>query len=146
MCSNARDAIFLRMPYSRRLAIAASLIAATLLPLGTQAASPAAEPVALRHAPASVGGLWCGAGLLTGFTLDIAQQSQQFDARLIRKGRVREITGRVEGAMLRTDPQREQTMDLLAAGNELRIVEATGKLALTKGLFFTRAAGGSCTS
>jgi hypothetical protein len=37
-------------------------------------------------------------------------------------------------------------MDLLAAGNELRIVGATGKLALTKGQFFTRAAGGSCTS
>jgi hypothetical protein len=146
VCGNARDAIVGRMLYSRRVAIAASLWALALLPLGAQAASPSPEPVSLRHAPAPVGGLWCGAGLLTGFTLDIAQQSRQIDARLIRKGRVREITGHMEGAMLRTDPQRDQTMELIAAGNELRIVDATGKLALTKGQFFTRAAGGSCSN
>ena len=135
------------MPYSRRLASAAALAAACLLPLGAQSASPGAEQVSLRHAPAPVGGLWCGAGLLSGFALDIAQQSQQIDARLIRKGRVRrEITGHMEGAMLRTDPQRDHTMELLAAGNELRIVGATGQLALAKGQFFTRAVGASCTS
>jgi hypothetical protein len=135
------------MLYSRRLAIAAALAAASLLPLAAQSAAPAAEQVSLRHAPAPVGGLWCGAGLLTGFTLDIAQQSQQIDARLIRKGRVRrEITGHMEGAVLRTDPQRDHTMELLAAGNELRIVAGTGQLALAKGQFFTRAVGASCSS
>jgi hypothetical protein len=135
------------MLYSRRLAIAAALGAALLLPLGAQSASPlATEPVSLRHAPATVDGLWCGAGLLTGFTLDIAQQYQRIEARLIRKGRVREITGHMDGPLLRTDPQRDHTMELLAAGNELRIIDGTGALAMTKGQFFTRAAGASCTN
>lgn len=97
-------------------------------------------------APAPVGGMWCGAGLLRDFTLEIAQQTQQVNARLIRRGKVREISGRVEGRMVRTDPQRNETMELLAQGNELRITAATGMLALAKGQFFTRAAGGTCTS
>jgi hypothetical protein len=66
-------------------------------------------------------------------------------ARLIRRGKVREITGHVEGARLRTDPQRNETMELLADGDQLRITAATGVLALTKGQFFTRATGASCT-
>lgn len=135
------------MLYSRRLAIAAALSAASLLPLGAWSAPSPAEQVSMRHAPAPVGGLWCGAGLLTGFSLDIAQQYQQFDARLIRKGRVRrEITGHMEGAVMRTDPQRDHTMELVAAGNELRITDGTGQLALAKGQTFTRAVGGSCTN
>lgn len=103
------------------------------------------EQVVLRSAPAIVDGLWCGAGLLRDFTLEIAQQTQNVHARLIRRGKVREITGRVEGARVRTDPQRNQTMELLADGNELRITAATGALALTTGQFFTRATGASCT-
>ena len=135
-----------RMPYSRRLSLAASLFAVALLPLGAQAASPVSDPVSLRHAPAPVGGLWCGAGLLTGFTLDIAQQSQQIDARLIRKGRVREITGHVEGTLVKVDPQRDHSMELRAEGDELRIIGATGLLGLAVGQSFTRAGGASCTS
>jgi hypothetical protein len=96
-------------------------------------------------APTPVGGIWCGAGLLRDFTLEIAQQYQQFDARLIRRGKVRQITGRLEGATLKTDPQRNESMELLAQGNELRITGATGVLALAKGQSFTRAAGASCT-
>lgn len=135
------------MLYSRRLAIAAALSAASLFSLAAQPAPVSAEPVAMRHAPAHVGGLWCGAGLLTGFYLEIAQQYQQFEAKLIRHGRVRrEITGHMEGATMRTDPQRDHTMELLAAGNELRIIDGTGQLALAKGQFFTRAVGGSCTN
>jgi hypothetical protein len=97
-------------------------------------------------APAPVGGTWCGAGLLRDFTLEIAQQTQQVHARLVRRGKVREITGHVEGRTLRTDPHRNETMELLAQGNELRIIAATGALALAKGQFFTRAPGGSCSS
>ena len=136
------------MQYFRRLACAAALLAASLLPLGADLASAAqTEPVAMRHAPARVGGLWCGAGLLAGFSLDIAQQYQQFDARLIRKGQVRrEITGHMEGTLMRTDPQRDHTMELVAAGDELRIINGTGQLALAKGQTFTRAVGGSCTN
>jgi hypothetical protein len=97
-------------------------------------------------APAPVGGVWCGAGLLRDYTLEIAQQTRQVNARLVRRGKVREITGHVEGRTVRTDPHRNESMELLAEGNELRITAATGVLALAKGQFFTRAAGGSCSS
>ena len=99
----------------------------------------------LRNAGiASVGGLWCGAGLLHEFTLDIAQQSSELQGRLVRKARVREITGKVEGKRVVVDPQRDHTMELAAEGNELRIVSASGMLALATGQSFTRAVGGSC--
>lgn len=112
----------------------------------TPPAAPAArDDVALSRAPAMVGGLWCGAGLLHEFTLEIAQQYQTVQGRLIRKNRIREITGRVEGAHVRTDPQRNETMELLAEGDQLRIVGATGVLALATGQAFKRAAGASCT-
>lgn len=128
---------------------ATALACAAVLPLAAPAATPASppagDPVGLRNAPAKIGGLWCGAGLLRDFTLEIAQQYQRFEARLIRRNKVREITGRMEGATLRVDPQRDHTMELLAQGNELRITDASGVLALAKGQFFTRAVGGSCS-
>jgi hypothetical protein len=99
----------------------------------------------VRQGTPTVGGLWCGAGLLRDFTLEIVQQYEDVQGRLVRKGRVREITGRIEGATLRTDPQRNETMELLAQDNELRIIAATGVLALARGQFFTRAVGGSCS-
>ena len=133
-----------RMLYLARLATVSAAVLALAAPLGAQAS--AADQVALRGAPEKVSGLWCGAGALSSFSLQIAQQYERFEAKLVRKGRVREITGRVEGQMVRTDPQRNETMELLARGNELRIVGATGVLALAKGQFFTRAPGGSCTS
>ena len=130
------------MLYPSRSALAAAVLAFAL-PLSSHAGGEtASEQVALRST--SVGGLWCGAGLLGEFTLDIVQQYQRLEAKLVRKNRVREITGRVEGARVITDPHRDHTMELLARGNELRIVDATGKLALTKGQFFTRAVGGNC--
>lgn len=135
---------------TRSVAVAALALALTVAPLlaqsaPSQAPQMAAEQVSLRNAHGAVGGLWCGAGLLRDFTLEIAQQYQNVHARLIRKGKVREITGRVEGGRVRTDPQRNETMDLLMDGNELRITGATGVLALTRGQFFTRAVGASCT-
>jgi hypothetical protein len=126
-----------------RLRAAAVLVAsASALPLG---ASATMTPVAGRSVPITVGGLWCGAGLLRDFTLDIAQHFDLIEARLVRKGRVREITGRIDGSILRADPQRNHTMELQALGNELRIVAGSGPLALARGQSFTRATGGSCT-
>jgi hypothetical protein len=113
--------------------------------LGAWSAPAPSTHVAMRQGAASIGGVWCGAGLLHEFTLEIAQQYQDFRARLVRKGRVREITGHMEGARVIADPQRNHTMELLAQGDELRIIGASGVLALAKGQFFTRAAGGSCT-
>lgn len=110
-------------------------------------ASPAdaSEQAAPRNAGiASVGGLWCGAGLLHEFSLDISQRFTDVQGRLVRKAKVREITGKVEGTRVKVDPQRDHTMELAAEGNELRIVSASGMLALATGQSFTRAVGGSC--
>ena len=108
-------------------------------------AAPAGEQVSSRGANyASIGGLWCGAGLLHEFTLEVAQQLQNVQGRLVRKGRVREMTGHLEGSVVKLDPQRDHTMELRAEGDELRITGATGVLALAVGQSFTRAAGNSC--
>jgi hypothetical protein len=131
----------------RPAAAAAALLALAALTTVQASAALPAEQVSLRQGTtANVDGLWCGAGLLRDFTLEIAQHYRDVQGRLVRKARVREITGHVEGALVKTDPQRDHSMELLAQGNELRIVGATGMLALAKGQFFTRAAGGSCTN
>ena len=135
------------MQFLARHAALATLVALSSTPLALRAASPSAsEQVTLRQdTTANVGGLWCGAGLLHEFTLEIVQQFQNVQGRLTRKARVRELTGRVEGSLVKTDPLRNETMELLAQGNELRVVDATGLLALAQGQSFTRADGGSCT-
>ena len=116
------------------------LLAAAVAP----AAHAAGTTVAARGMPMKVGGLWCGDGLLHEFSLEIAQHFDLVEARLVRKGRVRQITGRIDGSMIRADPQRNHTMELQALGNELRITAGTGALALARGQSFSRASGGSC--
>jgi hypothetical protein len=139
-----RDAIFAAMQLPFHCAFAAVALAAAA-PLASLAQPAPAEQVSLGQAgDASVGGLWCGAGLLHEFTLELEQQLQSVQGRLIRKARVREITGHVEGKRVKVDPQRDHTMELQAEGDELRIVSASGVLALAAGQSFTRAAGGSC--
>jgi hypothetical protein len=129
-----------------RSAAGAALVLAACAPLAAQTSDPlAATNVALRHAPARVGGLWCGAGLLHEFSLEIAQHYQDLTGKLTRKGRVREITGHVDGATVRTDPQRNESLELQAQSDELRVTGGTGPLALLRGQSFTRAAGDSCT-
>lgn len=131
---------------SRRALVATALALAAPLAALAQSPAPAGEEVSLnRMGAASVGGTWCGAGLLNGFSLEIAQQLQNVQGRLIRKGRVRELTGHVEGTTVKVDPQRDHSMELRAEGDELRIIAATGMLALAVGQSFTRAAAGSCT-
>src|SRR3954469_3406528 len=124
--------------------IAALLVAAALSPAALADASQGVESVPTRS-PVMVAGLWCGSGLLHNYMLHIAHQYQRVEAKLIKRGRVHELTGHMEGAVLRADPQRDHTMELLAEGNELRIIGASGLLALTRGQTFTRAVGGSCT-
>ena len=134
------------MPSHRRRAAFAALLALSSMPLVVRASPPDSEQVTLRQGrTANVGGLWCGAGLIHEFTLEIAQQLQNVQGRLTRKSRVRELTGHVQGALVTTDPLRNETMQLLAQGHELRVVDATGLLALARGQSFTRADGGSCT-
>lgn len=100
--------------------------------------------VRTRGNPVQVGGTWCGIGLLHEFTLQINQQYQAFEARLSRKGKTREVTGRIDGSTLVTDPQRNVVLVLKAMDNELRITHGTGQFALAQGQGFARAAGGSC--
>jgi hypothetical protein len=126
---------------ARSFAASATLLACAA---GSAALAAPAEAVPTR-APVMVAGLWCGAGLLHNYMLDIAQEYQRVEAKLIRRGRVHELTGSMDGPVLRADPQRDHTMELLAQGNQLRIIGANGLLALAKGQFFTRAVGGSCT-
>lgn len=122
-----------------------SIVAAAALALVLPFPASAADQVTLRDTNvASVGGLWCGAGLLHEFTLEIAQQYANVQGKLVRKARVREITGKVDGMRVKVDPQRDHTMELLAEGNQLRIVHASGMLALATGQSFTRATTGSC--
>lgn len=109
------------------------------------AAHAADTQVAALGTPMKVGGLWCGVGLLHEFSLEIAQQFDSIEARLVRKNRVRHITGHIEGNTLRADPQRDHTMELQALGNELRITAGTGVLALARGQSFKRALGSSCS-
>ena len=131
---------------SRPLVVA--VLFACAAPVAALAAGPAPadQQVSMRGRNASVGGLWCGAGLLAGFSLEIAQQIDDLQGKLIRKGRVREITGHVEGSLVKVDPQRDHSMELRAEGDELRIIGATGVLGLAVGQSFTRAGGASCTS
>lgn len=139
-------AILRAMQFRSRLPALAFAVLALGAPIASIAA-PAPEQVGVRsNGFASIGGLWCGAGLLHEFSLDIAQRMQDVEGKLVRKGRVREITGHVEGSLVKVDPQRDHSMELRVQGNELRIVAATGMLALATGQSFTRAAGGSCTS
>jgi hypothetical protein len=125
-------------------AIAAVAAAAALSPVALADAPPPSPDAVAARTPVMVGGLWCGAGLLRNYVLDIAQHYQRIEAKLIRRERVHALTGRMDGPILRADPQRDHTMELLAQGNELRIIDASGILALAKGQFFTRAVGGSC--
>ncbi|HET8747592.1 MAG TPA: hypothetical protein VFM98_18480 [Ramlibacter sp.] len=130
----------------RSLAAAAALLGgAVLSPAAFASPVPQGTEAVPARAPVMVAGLWCGAGLLHSYALEIAQEYQRVEARLTKRGRVHVLTGHMEGPLLRADPQRDHTMDLLAQGNELRIVAASGLLALAKGQFFTRAVGGSCT-
>ena len=135
------------MPSFPRCAVLAAWVALGSCPLALRADEMSAAPeLALRQeSMADVGGLWCGAGLLHEFTLEIAQHYQDVQGRLVRKARVREITGHVEGATVKTHAQRNETMELLAQGDELRIVAGTGLLGLARGQSFTRAVGGSCS-
>jgi hypothetical protein len=122
------------MSYRTSSVAIATLVLAASLPLAAQASTPM-----------KISGLWCGVGLLHEFRLEMAQQFNLVEARLVRKNRVRQITGRIEGSTVRTDPQRNETLELQALGNELRVTSGTGPLALLKGQAFTRANADSCT-
>lgn len=126
----------------------ALLIAAGPLAARTRlddAATATRLPASARHT-AQVGGLWCGTGPLHSYSLEIEQHAQELAGKLRRRERVHEITGHVVGNRVITDPQRNQSLELQAMGNQLRVTDGTGLLMILRGQTFTRAAGATCTS
>jgi hypothetical protein len=125
------------------LAVAAGPLAAQTSLEAPAATAPGTVPV--RHT-AQVAGLWCGTGPLHSYTLEIEQHAQQVAGKLRRRERVHEITGRVEGDRVVTDPQRNESLQLQAVGDQLRVTDGTGILMILRGQIFTRAAGATCAS
>jgi hypothetical protein len=94
--------------------------------------------------PARVEGLWCGNGLLHEFSLRLSQQYQQVQGSLVRRDRVRAISGRIDGSTLRTKATRAGSLVLTITGNELAVTSGEGALAMASGASFRRAAGAAC--
>lgn len=94
--------------------------------------------------PARVEGLWCGTGPLREFSLKLEQRHQEVAGELLRKGRSRTIEGRLEGNLLRTQATRVGALVLEKQGEELKVTDGDGPVALARGTAFRRAEGGSC--
>jgi hypothetical protein len=131
----------------------AALAAALALVTGASAQTPLAvrgsETRPLASGPSAThvavfDGLWCGTGLLHEFSLRLTQQQQDVQGTLVRRDRVREIGGHVEGETLRTQNTKVGSLVLERAGDELRITGGEGPLALARGATFQRAASAAC--
>jgi SAM-dependent methyltransferase len=96
--------------------------------------------------PARIDGLWCGSGLLREYSMEVVQTYQRFDGILMRRELSRPIGGRIEGATVRTNPQRNGSLVMEAVGDELRVTDGTGTLATARGQRFRRAQAGGCGS
>jgi hypothetical protein len=94
--------------------------------------------------PARIEGLWCGAGPLRDFSLRVKQHYQEVEATLTRGDRVREIQGRMAGAVLRTQSTRHGSLELTQEGAQLRVSGGEGTLAMARGASFARASGPAC--
>jgi hypothetical protein len=94
--------------------------------------------------PARIEGLWCGAGPLRDFSLRVKQHYQEVEATLTRGDRVREIQGRMAGAVLRTQATRHGSLELTQEGAQLRVSGGEGTLAMARGASFARASGPTC--
>ena len=103
--------------------------------------------------PAQVAGLWCGAGELRNFSVELTQSFQQFDGALRRQvGRrqqVRRLSGHIAGAVLKaasptaaTSVAAQLTLEL--QGDTLHLTGADSDLAELRGMTMRRAADGRC--
>lgn len=101
--------------------------------------------VHLWTVPAQVEGLWCGTGALRDFSLKLTQHHQEVEGELVRKGRSRTIAGTMEGNVLRTQSTKVGALVLEKQGEELKVTDGEGPLALVRGTAFRRGEGDSCT-
>jgi SAM-dependent methyltransferase len=95
--------------------------------------------------PAQVQGLWCGTGPLREFSLKLTQRHQEVEGELLRKGRSRTIEGRMEGNVLRTQSTKVGALVLEKQGEELKVTDGEGALALARGTAFRRSEADTCT-
>ncbi len=95
--------------------------------------------------PAQVDGLWCGTGPLRDFSLKLTQHHQDVEGELLRKGRSRTIAGKMEGNVLRTQSTKVGALVLEKQGEELKVTDGEGPLALARGTAFRRGEGETCT-
>lgn len=140
---------FLRRHLIGVLAVLASLPAAAQkdeeLPFISSAEK--LDPSSRAHpwaVPARVEGLWCGTGLLREFSLRLSQRHREVHGSLARRDRVRAIEGHMAGATLRTQATRHGSLVLEMTGDELRVTDGEGALALARGAAFQRANGSAC--
>lgn len=94
--------------------------------------------------PAKVEGTWCGHRLIGGGTLQLAQKYQEVDGSLVRRGRQREGTGRMQGSVLHFQSKGDGPLLLEVAGDALRVTGDNVQAALRGAPMFTRARGASC--
>ena len=127
------------------IAAGAALCAAAAAHAQPGAGSLEPRPAAHGTQVAVFDGLWCGTGLLHEFSLHLTQQQQDVQGTLVRRDRVREIGGRVDGETLRTQSTKVGSLVLERAGDELRITGGDGPLALARGATFQRAASAACS-
>ena len=95
--------------------------------------------------PAQVEGLWCGTGPLRDFSLKLTQHHQDVEGELLRKGRSRSIAGKMQGNVLRTQSTKVGALVLEKQGEELKVTDGEGPLALARGTAFRRGEGETCT-
>ena len=96
-------------------------------------------------APTLVSGLWCGSGPLREFSLRLTQTQQDVEGELVRRGRARTIEGHLDGNVLRTQSTKVGALVLEHQGDELKVTEGDGLLALARGQTFRRSDSGTCT-
>ena len=120
------------------------LLAPVLAPAADLAKSEAM--LRTRGSPVQVEGLWCGIGLLAGTTISIKQRFQDVSGEVTtRRGRKREVQGRVVGSAVRVSAERYGELGMEVAGDEMRIASASGAYAIGIGQGFRRAAPAGCS-
>ena len=114
------------------------------------AAAPASAPgmAAAGDPPAAgviaVAGLWCGSGPLHEFSLRLTQRQQDVEGELVRRDRVRTIEGRIDGNVLRTQATKVGALVLERQGDQLKVIDGDGPLALVRGQVFRRTDASTC--
>lgn len=131
-------------------AAAQAASAATSAAAPAPTASAPAPTVAIQSSPAGSGpvqvsGLWCGSGPLHEFSLRLTQRQQDVEGELVRRDRARTIQGRIDGNVLRTQSTKVGALVLERHGDQLKVTDGDGPLALVRGQVFHRTDAGTCT-